>query len=440
MQVNGINYLLGCSIFLVVGDINLSKVETSSINHALVNITRVARQTSVCDGIQCNSGKCVPKKQVCNGVKDCDSGDDEANCEGTSIFKCADGEVINDQSNCDGVVDCNDGSDETDACKTSVICPGYVFTCAYGACIDKKKVCNGNRDCKDNSDEANCSKIIDNRFKCKSGEIIDEDLHCNGHEDCSDGSDETDACKTDIICPGYVFTCAYGACIDNFKRCDGTKDCKDGSDEKDCDKIHTTGKPISTSTIIPDEPNRSSDGKNCLLPNNPENGAWISVALQKELPPSTWVDTSSLFRVKCDSGYQPTQPFLICDISGWVPASPPTCEKLCPPIRSDSAIHVECKSRNGTRIPCTQATSGTTLEYKCEAFYHSADKYDKRRVCIDGKWNWPLPQCIPGQIIIININNYVYNNRDCNCGETNTPSRNIIPDIYVRSGGDLPSS
>ncbi|VEN41021.1 unnamed protein product [Callosobruchus maculatus] len=393
MQVNSIHYLFGCSILLVLGDIKLSEVEASSIDHTLFNITRVKRQTTVCDGFQCNSGTCIPKKQVCNGVKDCEGGDDETSCEGTSIFKCANGESINDQSNCDGVVDCSDGSDETDSCKNNVICPGYVFTCAYGACIDKKKVCDGNQDCRDNSDEANCSTLIDNRFKCKSGEIIDEDLHCNGHEDCSDGSDETDACKRDIICPGYVFTCAYGACIDNFKRCDGNEDCKDGSDENDCDTIHTTRKPIPTPTST--EANHPSNGKNCRLPNHPENGAYISLALQKELPPLTWVDTSSLFRVKCDSGYQPTHPFLICDVSGWVPALPPKCERTCPPIKSDSTIHLECKNRNGTRIPCSQATSGTTLEYACEAFYHPADKYDKRRVCIDGKWNWPLPQCIP---------------------------------------------
>ncbi|CAH1981964.1 unnamed protein product [Acanthoscelides obtectus] len=382
----------------VLGRINSAEGQISRINQLSLNITRVKRQTTVCDGFKCNSGECIPKNQVCNGMRNCKDADDEGGCEGTSVFKCGSGEFINEQSNCDGTVDCRDGSDETDSCKDNVICPGYVFTCAYGACIDKYKVCNRNQDCRDNSDEANCTKVISNSFKCKSGEIIDEDLHCNGHEDCSDGSDETNACKKDKLCPGYVFTCSYGACIDSFKRCDGNRDCKDGSDEIGCDEIHTTSTrlpPSSVSTITTTKSTLSSIGKNCLLPENPEHGKWISIALQKELPSLTWVDTSSLFRVKCDAGYQPSNPFLICDISGWVPVTPPKCEKLCPPIKSNYAMHLECKNKNGTRISCSQATSGSTLEYSCEAFYHSADKYDKRRVCIDGKWNWPLPECIP---------------------------------------------
>ncbi|XP_056630656.1 modular serine protease-like [Diorhabda sublineata] len=72
-------------------------------------------------------------------------------------------------------------------------------------------------------------------FTCASDRrCIKIENRCDGKEDCQDGSDEYADCKTEVQCPGYLFTCDYGACIDADKKCDRKSDCRDNSDEKNC--------------------------------------------------------------------------------------------------------------------------------------------------------------------------------------------------------------
>ena len=54
------------------------------------------------------SWKCIPKKQVCDGVKNCGMGDDEENCpcKPDTEFKCGTGECIPSKFVCDFDPDC----------------------------------------------------------------------------------------------------------------------------------------------------------------------------------------------------------------------------------------------------------------------------------------------------------------------------------------------
>lgn len=52
-------------------------------------------------GDRCNSGKCIPEKWLCDDESDCDSGEDEENCErkkprtcGPEEFSCSHGNCI----------------------------------------------------------------------------------------------------------------------------------------------------------------------------------------------------------------------------------------------------------------------------------------------------------------------------------------------------------
>jgi hypothetical protein len=125
-----------------------------------VNGQQLQIQARVCDGIrECGSGQdesgcsgaffsCgqeqVPMPEVCDGTEQCSNGLDEANCPNVGYFLCSDGHRVNSELRCDGQTQCADGSDEL-GCE--------MFTCTSGRVVPAKLVCNLARDCADGSDE-----------------------------------------------------------------------------------------------------------------------------------------------------------------------------------------------------------------------------------------------------------------------------------------------
>lgn len=71
-----------------------------------------------CSGFECADGQCIEPSWECDGIVDCSTGEDEANCEsepepeGCAGFTCGDGSCIEAGWVCDEIVDCVDGSDE----------------------------------------------------------------------------------------------------------------------------------------------------------------------------------------------------------------------------------------------------------------------------------------------------------------------------------------
>ncbi|XP_046879507.1 suppressor of tumorigenicity 14 protein homolog [Hypomesus transpacificus] len=140
---------------------------------------------------RCGDGRCVPLRKVCDGVKDCSDGRDEAKCafcKPGEVY-CGNGQCSAHSSQCNSKITCGDSSEEANCGKCYHVCPNKV-------CVPKSSVCDGVVDCKDRSDEINCTRAFHkgcspSSYKCTNGKCVSKiNPECDGVKDCSDGSDE----------------------------------------------------------------------------------------------------------------------------------------------------------------------------------------------------------------------------------------------------------
>ncbi|VDP05019.1 unnamed protein product [Soboliphyme baturini] len=198
---------------------------------------------------ECFNGHCIPYEFTCDGVKECQGGEDEnlAYCATrrcrSGFFRCKNGMCIKATKMCDGKNDCGDFSDETSGCAPRNCSAFSIFgrpmiNCNFTSqCISPSWICDGSNDCWDNSDEYHCPVAENVRRTCgshmftclSSFKCIPLNWKCDGDKDCSDGSDEV-GCKH-ACDAAHEFTCHDKICIPSSWRCDGTLDCTDGEDE-----------------------------------------------------------------------------------------------------------------------------------------------------------------------------------------------------------------
>ncbi|XP_069171156.1 G-protein coupled receptor GRL101 [Procambarus clarkii] len=179
----------------------------------------------------CSPGECIPTNLRCNGVPDCDGGEDESVRECGCLpneFQCG-ASCIDLVYRCDTFPHCSEGQDEHH-CETFV-CPASHFKCNNHFCVPSEQVCDFHDHCGDGSDEHHCHhrQCWKSEFECSNGQCIRPGRVCDHHHHCKDGSDET-SCR-----PEDFAECGSGARVHRFYWCDGWPDCPDNhADELHC--------------------------------------------------------------------------------------------------------------------------------------------------------------------------------------------------------------
>ncbi|XP_034139576.1 basement membrane-specific heparan sulfate proteoglycan core protein isoform X22 [Drosophila guanche] len=252
-------------------------------------------------------------------------------CRGDATFIChVSGNTICDEMRCDGVFNCQNGEDEEDCypqtnsdTRPGLVCTEDQFRCD-STCLPLSYRCNGHIECRDETDEAGCPQPpnssgeegnrgseaptdrepqedldSDNResipesepehesdpypestpepdtgrnevwspecqpneYRCRSGHCIDAGKRCDYRVDCPDGDDENEECPTTRLtaadCSSDQFFCD-DSCLNHSIRCNGVTDCSDGRDEHGC--LHSIQ---PTSSHYPNPNHRSCPVHTC---------------------------------------------------------------------------------------------------------------------------------------------------------------------------------
>ncbi|XP_012935564.1 sortilin-related receptor [Aplysia californica] len=183
---------------------------------------------------------CIHRSWLCDGDRDCYSGEDEAHCQTHNVTTAPgdvycqnSGRVISMGQFCDQNVDCSDGSDEL-GCEYT----GHVDCSHFN---DHKDICCSTKQCQVYSQRHGSIFLSSGRCRSKNSYHRGDRNSCEGvtpHEP-----------ETSQVCGAQQFECrGYWTCISFVQVCDLKMDCPDRMDERqNCGcKIHNSfQKPVT---------------------------------------------------------------------------------------------------------------------------------------------------------------------------------------------------
>ncbi|SPP89186.1 blast:Basement membrane-specific heparan sulfate proteoglycan core protein [Drosophila guanche] len=306
-------------------------------------------------------------------------------CRGDATFIChVSGNTICDEMRCDGVFNCQNGEDEEDCypqtnsdTRPGLVCTEDQFRCD-STCLPLSYRCNGHIECRDETDEAGCPQPPNssgeegNRgSEAPTDREPQEDLDSDNRESIPESepehesdpypesTPEPDTGRNEVWspeCQPNEYRCRSGHCIDAGKRCDYRVDCPDGDDEnEEC--------PYSSSSSS----SPSSGTSNCL-----EN---IEFACHNR----DCIPIESVCDGTVDCGHHEDEDYALCNCS------------------SDK---YKCQ-RGGGCIPKTQVCDGKSQcrDGSDESACHFQDKFNKTRLgveCMSFQYQCGDGSCISG--------------------------------------------
>ncbi|XP_076481717.1 terribly reduced optic lobes isoform X14 [Bombus vancouverensis nearcticus] len=403
------------------------------------DINRVDSISSKCradDTIRCRDGsRSICSVQQCDGVKDCDDGDDEDGCPHPGCspgeFACDVSRCILDSQRCNFVQDCDDGSDEHD-CNYPA-CTASQFKCGNGQCIDSNDRCNNVEDCLDRSDELNCP-CGENKFECTPGYCVDKSKRCDGYQDCGNGRDEEN-CQHITRCRSDEFECLDGNCVSQTSRCDGRSDCRDLSDEINCTVTTCSGDQFrcldGTCISIDKRCNQNIDCRNGE--DESQCGHVWTTERPRECDPSKEMRCKDgqciLLRRKCDNIFDcldgsDEHDCGVCTPAEWKCASGECIAEIerCDNVThcADGSDEIGCVSE--CPVGMFRCNDGLCLDSKrrCDGRQHCKDGSDEINCqCPNGE-----RPCDNG--VCINKNFFCDNNIDCHDGSDERDCNNVV--------------
>ena len=241
---------------------NCTEVCSSSFNSSC--FTRCEPPTCFCNEMyyQCFQGGCILFDQICNGYKDCLTGEDEEGClieQYMHSFK--DNNLYNNSLNAtsfDNALEAKDQEPDVMASNKPVdyceIRKGFLSCFTNYECYHQSAICQcdthysvyDSREntgivgqlmhCRDGThlgrSEVCRNVFCINKFKCKLSYCIPVRKVCDGVIDCPDGEDEMN-CSL-IICPQHLQCVTTRNCVPPWEICDGTNHCLERDDERFC--------------------------------------------------------------------------------------------------------------------------------------------------------------------------------------------------------------
>ncbi|CAG2215967.1 unnamed protein product [Mytilus edulis] len=235
---------MGKLVMLVVIFVSVISLAVSrSSNFKKLSEKNLKRQYSHCnyDQYVC-SDDFMTCASHCNGIKECNNGEDEmyCGCSDPDQWHCDDG--IECATTCDGSATCPNGEDEK-WCGCSDPSQGH---CDDGATCGT--YCDGSADCPGGEDEQWCGCSDPMQMQCMDGTCA---TFCDGNPECADDDDEMWCDMNMSGCADPMQTyCNDGASCAYW--CDGSWECSDGEDEMWCGDMNyasSTHNPLTSACV-----------------------------------------------------------------------------------------------------------------------------------------------------------------------------------------------